>query len=129
MLELQDLKDFSIHNWYKNFKHISLETILLEIPSLLLQKLQSDESDVNIEEVCSKEYLVELDNAINSLNRNAFVKNNWHAPMDAKIFSFGNQLKVTNISDLTLYLSASNIISEDFSTHHNIPFLITLLML
>ncbi|CAH1377731.1 unnamed protein product [Tenebrio molitor] len=127
MLELQDLKDFSIHKWYEKFKDVSLEAILIEIPLVLLEKFQSDASDVDIEEVCSGEYVAELKNAINSLNNSAFVKNNWHAPMDAKMFSFGNQLKVTNINELSLYLSTSNIISEDFSSQQSsIPFYIVL---
>jgi hypothetical protein len=46
---------------------------------------------------------------------------------DAKMFSFGNQLKVTNINELSLYLSTSNIISEDFSSQQSsIPFYIVL---
>lgn len=42
------------------------------------------------------------------------------------MFSFGNQLKMTNLDDLSLFLSASNIISEDFSTQSNIPFYLAL---
>ncbi|XP_967295.2 cell division cycle protein 123 homolog [Tribolium castaneum] len=126
MLESQDLKLFSIHFWYEKFQSVALKTILIEIPPILLQKLQSDESDVNIEEICPHEFVTEVKNAINTLDKNVFVKNNWHAPMDAKMFSFGNQLKVTNLDDLSLFLSASNIISEDFSTQSSIPFYIAL---
>lgn len=42
------------------------------------------------------------------------------------MFSFGNQLKVTNLYDLSLYLFTSTIISDDFSFQNEIPFYIAL---
>ncbi|KAJ3639597.1 hypothetical protein Zmor_002947 [Zophobas morio] len=127
MLELQDLKDFSIHRWYEPFKHIALQTVLLELPEVVVDKLKSDDSDTDVAEVCPVEFMGALKNVINNLDNNAFVKNNWHAPMDAKMFSFGNELKVTNVNDLFLYLTTSNIIAEDFSSQQSsIPFYLAL---
>lgn len=57
MLESKDLIDFSITSWYETFKHICIETILIEIPPALLKKLKTDETHYEIEDVI-KIYLV-----------------------------------------------------------------------
>lgn len=47
----------------------------------LLERLQEDGCDTDVESVCSKEYVNQLKNAISLFNNEAFVKNNWHAPV------------------------------------------------
>lgn len=51
MLILQDLNDFSVVNWYKDFKEICIETSVLEIPESLVKKLSSGDTDYKFEEV------------------------------------------------------------------------------
>lgn len=71
------------------------------------------------------EYVNQIKNTIHQFNNEAFVKNNWHAPVDAKFVSFGNTLKVTNLDDVILYLNASDIIMNDFN-HKDVNFCIAL---
>ncbi|KAJ8932239.1 hypothetical protein NQ314_014814 [Rhamnusium bicolor] len=125
MLEIQDFRDFSISNWYEKFKDISLKTLIIELPENLTQKLLSNECEVTIED-CSAEFLDKLKNALNTLDKNAFVKNNWHAPTDARMFSFGNTLKVTNLDDIILYFTTSSIILEDLGNVKVLPFCLAL---
>lgn len=47
----------------------------------LLKRLQDDGCDTNVESICSPEYVNQLKNAISHFNNEAFVKNNWHAPV------------------------------------------------
>ncbi|CAH1173542.1 unnamed protein product [Phaedon cochleariae] len=140
MLEITDFRDFSISNWYDKFKHISMETIMIELPDELLKRIQADiiladdseeESEPELQnqdspEPLSAEFVQTFKNAMNRLNNSAFVKNNWHAPIDAKMFSFGNNLKVSNIEDVILYFTSSGVIQDDFSNIKGIPFCIAL---
>ncbi|KAJ8921467.1 hypothetical protein NQ315_003085 [Exocentrus adspersus] len=130
MLETKDLIDFSINNWYEKFKHITLETILIDIPDHFFKKLvcaDEDEDETNSDPVEENaEFEDKLKNAINSLDKNVFVKNNWHAPVDARVFSFGNTLKASNIDDIVLYFTTSTIIQEDFTSIKGVPFCLAL---
>lgn len=47
----------------------------------LLYSLQEDGCDTNAENICPPEYVRQLKSAIKLFNNEAFVKNNWHAPM------------------------------------------------
>lgn len=51
MIVLKDLSDFSIENWYDNFKDVCMKSYLLPVPEALLQKLNSNETDYELEEV------------------------------------------------------------------------------
>lgn len=115
MFEISDFRDFSISNWYNKFEDITLKTILIEIPEEVIEKFRRDE-DVEeiIKEECCKGFVETIKNALNTLNRNAFVKNDWHAPVDSKMFSLGNSLLVNSIDDIILYFTNSSIIQEDF---------------
>lgn len=134
MLETQDWKDFSIDSWYEKFQHIAIKTLILEIPADILSKFQyeeaseisDDEETLDEEVVLPNEFKEKLKNALNCLGKTVFVKNNWHAPMDAKMFSVGNTLKAQNIDDIILYFTTSTIIQEDFSNVKAIPFCIAL---
>ncbi|KAG5877479.1 hypothetical protein JTB14_029985 [Gonioctena quinquepunctata] len=42
MLEIQDLREFSISTWYNKFKHVTLDTIIIDLPNELLTRIQSD---------------------------------------------------------------------------------------
>lgn len=114
MLETQHLKDFSIATWYEQFKDITLKAIIIELAPELLCKFRSDDYETEAEEICSTDYINQLNDALKTLNNDAFVKNNWHAPIDARFMSFGNTLKVTNISELILYFTSSDIVMNDF---------------
>lgn len=115
MIELTDLRDFSICNWYEKFDDVTIQTILIDIPEAIIEAFRID---ANVEELfredCHKGFIEEVSNALNTLNRTAFVKNNWHAPVDAKMFSLGNSLQVTSIDDIIMYFTNSTIIQEDF---------------
>ncbi|XP_056639392.1 cell division cycle protein 123 homolog [Diorhabda sublineata] len=133
MLELQDLRDFSITNWYGTFKDITVKTIIVDLPEQLLKTIQkediqdSDEdNEIVDDEELPVEFLQDFKNALNVFDNNAFVKNNWHAPVDARMFSFGNYLKVINLDDVITYFTSSSRIQEDFSIVTNIPFCIAL---
>ncbi|KAJ8960537.1 hypothetical protein NQ318_013825 [Aromia moschata] len=125
MLETQDFRDFSISSWYDLFKHVSLRTFIIELPENLIEKLSTGESDIDVEDFPT-DFRDNLKNALNALNRNAFVKDNWHAPTDARMFSFGNTLKVTNVEDILLYFTTSGIIQEDLSSTRGLPFCLAL---
>ncbi|XP_072380243.1 translation initiation factor eIF2 assembly protein-like [Diabrotica undecimpunctata] len=134
MLEIQDLRDFSIQNWYDKLKDVTIKTIILELPEQLLKKIQNEEiqdsEDENVsnetEEELPEKFIQDFKNAINTFENNAFVRNNWHAPVDARVFSFGNALKVLNLDDVITYFMSSSKIQEDFSVAKNIPFCIAL---
>lgn len=51
MLVLQDLNDFSIDNWYKQFKDVCIKSYLIDIPEPLLKKLNTGDTDYELEEV------------------------------------------------------------------------------
>ncbi|XP_018571009.1 cell division cycle protein 123 homolog [Anoplophora glabripennis] len=125
MLEIKDFIDFSITSWYENFKHVSLKTIIIELPDHFVKQVTCSENEVN----CAEDYASfeeKLKNAINTLDKSVFVKNNWHAPTDARMFSFGNSLKACNIDDIILYFNTSGTIQEDFSSTKGIPFCLAL---
>ncbi|XP_044765140.1 cell division cycle protein 123 homolog [Coccinella septempunctata] len=127
MLEFQDWKDFSISSWYHLFSEDTIKSIIIEIQKDLLNKLLNSNNGEESEEVeCSSECLVPIQNGLNELNKSAFVRNNWRSPSDAKAFSFGNSLKVTNIEDLILFFSVSDRITRDLETDKGIPFCIVL---
>ncbi|XP_023030294.2 translation initiation factor eIF2 assembly protein [Leptinotarsa decemlineata] len=138
MLELQDYQDFSIKNWYETFKHVSLKTIIVDLPDQLLKKIQCNEiSDHSEDETENSEgeadiekdlsgFLEQFNNALNTLNKAVFVKNNWHAPLDARMFSFGNILKALDLDDVMLYFTNSIVIQKDFANAKNAPFCIAL---
>lgn len=125
MLETKDLIDFSISTWYDKFKHVTLQTIIIELPDCFIKKVIFDENEVNCEE-SDINFEENLKNAINALDKNVFVKNNWHAPIDARMFSFGNSLKAANLDDIILYFNTSGIIQEDFGSIKGIPFCLAL---
>lgn len=79
--ETRDLRQFSINEWYNQFSDITIKTILFEMDKELLDRLQDDGCDANVESICSPEYVNQLKNAICEFNNEAFVKNNWHAPV------------------------------------------------
>ncbi|XP_022916550.1 translation initiation factor eIF2 assembly protein-like [Onthophagus taurus] len=114
MLESQDLKDFSITTWYKTFKNITLNTILIEIPPELLNYLRSDDFDGDIKTVCNSEYINNLKDALKRFDNKVFAKNNWRAPLDAKFMSLSNLLQVNCIEDLINYFKASDVVMNDF---------------
>ncbi|XP_019869561.1 cell division cycle protein 123 homolog [Aethina tumida] len=126
MRETSELRDFSISSWLEKFQHVTIQTILVNIPDHVIETIVNSETDNDLEDVFPPECLDELKNAINTLNNKAFIKNNWHAPMDAKMFSFGNDLKVSNIDDIFLFLQISTILQEDFSNVKGVPFCIAL---
>lgn len=126
MLETKDLIDFSITSWYDKFKQVSLRTIVIELPDYFIKKVICDENEVKCEEGGDTNFEEKLKNAINALDKSVFVKNNWHAPIDARMFSFGNTLKASNIDDIILYFNTSSIIQEDFSNVKGIPFCLAL---
>lgn len=125
MLEIRDLYDFSISNWYSKFKELVLPTIIIELPTLIVEKFQADE-EIDLDETCYQEFKDNVKNALNTFDNKAFVKNNWHAPTDAKVFSFGNTLQVCNVNDLMLYFETSHIIQEDFSNAKGVNFCVAL---
>ncbi|KAL3290295.1 hypothetical protein HHI36_023639 [Cryptolaemus montrouzieri] len=127
MLELQDWKDFSITSWYKTFSKDTIESLIIEIPDELLAAILNINNELKSEEEeCSDKYMEPFKNALNELNRLAFVRNNWRSPLDAKAFSFGNTLKVTNLDDIILYLSVSDRIARDFESNKGVPFCVVL---
>lgn len=126
MLELQDFKDFSIHSWYEKFQNICLQTILVKVPDDFVSNIETNDDNKLNDLEKYKDIVLEIKNALNELNRNVFVKNNWHAPIDAKAFSFGNSLKVTNLDELLLYIQVSDRISADFDSIKNVPFYLAL---
>nr|CAI5853218.1 unnamed protein product [Callosobruchus analis] len=121
----QDFRDFSITTWYEQFKHICPESLLIEIPRQVIEKFQDDEEEVNAKN-CPEQFKEELLNALNSLNKSAFIKNNWHAPTDARMFSFDNNLKAVTVDDILMYLNSSLTIREDFDTVRGVPFCLCL---
>lgn len=123
MIEITDFRDFSAYNWYKKFEDVALKTILIEIPEPVIEKFRLDE-DVEelLQEECYTEFLEEVKNVLNGFSNNAFVKNNWHAPSDAKMFSLGNSLQVSNIGDIIMYFTNSTIIQEDFMNARDLTF-------
>lgn len=127
MIEITDFRDFSICNWFPKFEDITPTTILVEIPEVVVEKFKLDE-DVQevLKEDCCKEFIQQVENALNSLNKNVFVKNNWHAPLDARMFSLGNSLQVRNIDDIIMYFTCSTIIQEDFMNAKGVPFYLAL---
>lgn len=127
MIEMKDFRDFSVNNWYKTFEDIAVKVILVKIPEAIIEKFRLDE-DVQciLKEQCYKEFTEEVNNALNTLNNNAFVKNNWHAPVDAKMFSLGNSLKVSSLDDIILYFTNSVIIQEDFMNVNGVDFYLAL---
>ncbi|CAH1109391.1 unnamed protein product [Psylliodes chrysocephalus] len=131
MLEIQDFRDFSIKNWYDNFKNVTLQTIILELPDQLLKRIQSDQIEDSDDENETNdevplEFIQEFKNALNTLGNNAFVKNNWHAPVDARMFSFGHLLKVVTLEDVITYFSSSGKIQDDFSNSKGVTFCLAL---
>lgn len=64
----------------------------------LLERLQEDGCDTDAESICSVEYINQLKNAISLLNNEAFVKNNWHAPV------VSNCLRFMSVGYLFLFL-------------------------
>ncbi|XP_050314821.1 cell division cycle protein 123 homolog [Anthonomus grandis grandis] len=131
MRETQDFKDFSIDNWYKEFKDVTIKTVILELSRDVLNCFSCTETleDENLESneaPFPQEFKDQVKNAFNTLGRIIFVKNNWHAPSDAKMFSFGNTLIAENIDDIKLYLTTSGIIQEDFSTVKGVTFCLCL---
>ncbi|KAF7271564.1 hypothetical protein GWI33_015592 [Rhynchophorus ferrugineus] len=135
MLETQDWKDFSITSWYDKFKHITMETVILELPEVVLDKLiyhpasnQSDgeEEEWDEETPLPEDFKEDFKNALNTLGKTVFIKNNWHSPTDAKMFSIGNALKAQNIDDVILYFTTSTAIQQDFSNVKGVPFCLAL---
>ncbi|CAG9857373.1 unnamed protein product [Phyllotreta striolata] len=125
MLEIQDFIDFSITNWYEKFANVTMRTIIIELPEQLLRKIQSEEIDDTQEEI-PVEFADKFKNALNALSNRAFVRNNWHAPVDARMFSFGNSLEVATLDDVVTYFSSSAKIQEDFSNAKGVPFCMAL---
>ncbi|KAJ8982341.1 hypothetical protein NQ317_009457 [Molorchus minor] len=125
MLEIQDFRDFSISNWYRIFENITQKTFIIELPHELPETLLSDENEVTSGDLPT-DFQENLKNALNALDKNAFVKNNWHAPTDARMFSFGNMLKVNNLEDILMYFTTSGIIQEDFCNIKGLPFCLAL---
>ncbi|XP_060515897.1 cell division cycle protein 123 homolog [Cylas formicarius] len=131
MLEVQDFRDFSITSWYQKFKPLTITTIILELPDEFSNKLRcfergDDSEEEGDEENCPPAFIDELKNALNILNNSVFIKNNWHAPTDARAFSFGNTLKASSIDDIILFFKTSGILQEDFSSVKGVPFCLTL---
>ncbi|CAH1129930.1 unnamed protein product [Ceutorhynchus assimilis] len=134
MRETQDSKDFSILSWYEKFEPIAMKTIILELSDDILKCFQyqnvSEESDnedtERIETPLPQAFQDSLKSAFNTLGKPVFIKNNWHAPIDAKMFSVGNTLKADTIDDIKLFLTTSGIIQEDFLTIKGIPFCLAL---
>lgn len=79
--ETKDFKQFSVHMWYPLFSDVAIKTLIFEMDSELQKHLQEDGCDVNIENICSDKYINQLKDAIRELKSEAFVKNNWHAPV------------------------------------------------
>lgn len=123
MIEITDFRDFSIANWYNKFEDVALKSILIEIPDAIIEKFRLDE-DVEelIKEECLKEFVNKVKNALNLLDNKAFVKNDWHAPVDAKMFSLGNSLQVSSLDDIIVYFTNSTIIQEDFMNIKGLSF-------
>ncbi|KAL1493078.1 hypothetical protein ABEB36_011211 [Hypothenemus hampei] len=133
MLETVDLKDFSIKSWYENFKNITLQTIILQLSDDIVKNFEfqelseeSDDESLTEETPFPQDFLDEVQNAFNTLGRTVFVKNNWHAPLDARMFSIGNTLKAENISDIQLFLQTSSVIQQDLSNVKGVPFCLAL---
>lgn len=134
MRETQDFKDFSINFWFTKFEHLIPKTVIVDLPEEVFKKFQfqeasetSDDEEVIDEETpLPQDFKDKLKNAFNTLGKTVFVKNNWHAPMDAKMFSMGNTLKAENIDDIILYFTTSGIIQEDFLNVKGVPFCLAL---
>lgn len=127
MIEIKDFRDFSTSNWYEKFEDIALKSILIKIPESVIEAFRLDEDvEVLLTKDCHKEFTDEVKNALNTLNNNAFVKNNWHAPIDAKMFSLGNSLKVSTLTDIVLFFTNSIIIQEDFMNVKGVDFYLVL---
>lgn len=75
------MQQLSISEWYPLFSDVSIKTIILEMDTNLMKRLQEDGCDTDAETICSQEYIRQLKNAIALFNNEAFVKNNWHAPV------------------------------------------------
>lgn len=67
-------------SWYDQFKSITLKTIIINLAPELLEKFRKEDFESEIEDICNVDYVNQIKNAIQSLNNDAFVKNNWHAP-------------------------------------------------
>jgi len=75
------LKDFSITSWYNDFKEVCIPTVIIEMTTELLSNLRSDELDCEIVNICQEHYVKRIKDALQHFNNEAFVKNNWHAPV------------------------------------------------
>lgn len=115
-MKSDDLNDFSITNWYDTFKAITIKTVLVPIPSSVIEMFNAEEVDWNIEERCPPEFKNVLKDILRTFRApGAFIKSNWHAPMDAQMLSFDKTMSLNNIPDLFLFLNGSSIIGQDFS--------------
>ncbi|XP_066247537.1 translation initiation factor eIF2 assembly protein-like [Euwallacea similis] len=139
MLVTQDLKDFSITSWYKTFENVTIKTIILEVPVEVVkwfqfqelsepdeecsaEEIEADSPEIEEDSSLSLDFKDKLKNVFNVLGQTLFIKNNWHAPLDAKMFSVGHTLKAECIEDIRLYLKTSSIIQQDFANIKEIPF-------
>lgn len=127
MIEIKDFREFSACNWYKKFEDIALKTILIDIPEAIIEKFRLEEDvEVILKEECYKEFTDKVSNALNTFNNSAFVKNNWHAPIDAKMFSLGNSLQITTLEDIIMLFTNSTIIQQDFMNEKGVKFQLVL---
>uniref|UniRef100_A0AAR5PX01 Cell division cycle protein 123 homolog n=1 Tax=Dendroctonus ponderosae TaxID=77166 RepID=A0AAR5PX01_DENPD len=134
MREIQDHKDFSICSWYGPFEHITPKTVILELSEAVLKCFlfeepsedDSSEDSDGEETPLPGEFKEKLKNAFNTLGKTVFVKNNWHAPIDAKMFSTGNTLKAESADDIKLFFTTSTVIQKDLFNIKGIPFCLAL---
>ncbi|KAH1023611.1 hypothetical protein HUJ04_012779 [Dendroctonus ponderosae] len=132
--EIQDHKDFSICSWYGPFEHITPKTVILELSEAVLKCFlfeepsedDSSEDSDGEETPLPGEFKEKLKNAFNTLGKTVFVKNNWHAPIDAKMFSTGNTLKAESADDIKLFFTTSTVIQKDLFNIKGIPFCLAL---
>ncbi|GLV43290.1 hypothetical protein CBL_14032 [Carabus blaptoides fortunei] len=123
-----DLKLFSISNWYDLFHAHIPKTIIINIPLDVLELLKDDDTDItSVEDNASViNFSSDLNRGIVAVGGTAFLKNNWHAPQDASMFSLGHLLKVTNPKEALLFLCCSEIICADFARNSDISFCVAL---
>lgn len=58
-----------------------MNTLIFEMDPQLLEKLQADGCEADADSICPPEYVKRLKEAIHLMGNEAFVKNNWHAPV------------------------------------------------
>ncbi|CAH0562504.1 unnamed protein product [Brassicogethes aeneus] len=113
MRETQDYIDFSITSWLDKFKSVTLKTVIIDIPIDVWIKVSDGDKIHEITESLPLELKNQIKNVIKTFNNKAFVKNNWHAPTDAKLFSLGNILQVDRCEDIFMFLTMSTIVQRD----------------